>query len=155
MSSAIERFRNKNLLPKTVDVPWPINNPEITFHVAPFSQSEKQGAAWAAEKEMAERGVAKPNPDDALAVEAYEKEHQAHLFAALADVVKRHVKGWTHKPSDGEPLRYSPADLELLFKEFTFSDKMLIGASYSVVMLEYEKKKEDKAPNTPQDSSSA
>ncbi len=152
MSNAIARFRARQNMPRTVEVPWPLPNPEITFKVAPFSTSERMGATWAAEKILVSRGIVKPAEDDMAAKEAYQQELNGHFFAELADVVKRHIKGWEHKPTDGEPLNFSPAILEQLFSEMTLVEKMALGLSYTAALLGLEKKKEDGA-DTPKDSS--
>lgn len=146
MSNAIARFRERQNLPMTVDVPWPMGNPEIIFKVARFAQMEAQAAMWRSEGIMTEvRGWKKPDGSDQAYKAAFESEQSAIFFSELATPIEAHVKGWVHTPGDGAPLPFTAANLKMLMEIMNLGERQMLGLAYTEAL---EAERQKKEPST-------
>lgn len=126
--SAISRFRKRQNLAMVLSVPWPDSEPIITFQVNRFSQAELTAAGHSAEKILRDRGLRSSDSE-------WADEYRFAFAMALAEHVKRHVKGWEHHAPEGEErLVYNQGNLEGIFREMSALDKMLLGVSYMGAM---------------------
>lgn len=151
MSNAIARFRKRKNV-QLVEVSWPTENPQFKFTVSLFSEKERRGAEWAGEKILADRGIPKPMTSDPDVIKRYKDELNGTYWLSLAFVVKKHLKGWKHEPTDGEPIPFTPANVEVLFDEMSDQELMNVGLGY-LLSREVEHKKKESSPSTEKASS--
>lgn len=143
MTSAIDRFKNRHAIPMMLEVPWPsAKEPLLTFRVNRFAQAEHEAAKEKREGMLKTRGVTAEDPD-------YQNISSACYCYALAEHVKRYIKGWVHHVPEGEEkLTYSAAAMNGIFEEMTFDERVMLGLSYFTVASETaeDKKKADTPP---------
>ncbi len=138
----VKRFRTRNLISPVLDVAYG----EFILQVARFSMVEMATASRRGEAILREKGM---NPDEAPA-----NEKIGCLCVALADVVVRHIKGWTHNPTDGgAPIPYDPSVAKEMFGEMTDIEKAMLGIAYIAAQEEDQKKVESAAIQPPPSSS--
>lgn len=142
MTSAIERFRNRQNSAMVLNVPIAPGSEELILKVARFAEAEHNAARKDAEAVLAKLGMLQPG-------EIIHREHSAfarylvEFCEVLPKYIKRHVKGWEHKPKDGgEPIAFSSGALEGLISGMNGGELYEFGLSYLNVVGEEEKKKE-------------
>ena len=147
-TSIVAQFRERKNIPLTIDVPFPLIEPEIVFKVARFAREELTPAYLNATKLLRLAGFEEPKVEDSEDYrKQYDERHQAMLFFSIADVLKRHIKGWEHKPTDGsEPFVFSEAEKESFIRDLGIDGKIQLGMSYTLTMAAEMQKKSQTTP---------
>ena len=139
----VKRFRTRNFISPVLDVTYG----EFVLQVSRFSVVEMATASRRGEAILREKGMA---PDTAAA-----NEKIGCLCVALADNVVRHIKGWTHTPTDGgEAIPFDSGVAKELFSEMNDIEKAMLGIAY-IAAQEDDQKKAESAATQPQASSSS
>lgn len=139
MTSAFERYKNRQNRAMEVEVLWPSKKPEFIFKVIRFAQTEFNAAGKDAAKGLRDAGIEPDDLDDKERPQKFTDE----FCEQLAKYVKRHIKGWVHKPADGsKPVDYSSGLLEGMFVEMNRAELADLGAGYIMATGEEEKKTE-------------
>lgn len=153
MTSAIERFRNRQNTAMVLDVPVSPNSGELILKVARFAEAEHNAARKDAEAVLVKLGMLG-------AGEIIHREHPAfgrylvEFCEILPKYIKRHVKGWEHNPSDGgDPVPFSAGALEGMISGMTSGELYELGLSYLNTVGEEEKKKDGSTSSEPISSS--
>lgn len=138
----VKRFRTRNLISPVLDVAYG----EFILQVSRFSVVEMATASRRGEAILREKGM---DPETAPA-----NEKIGCLCVALADNIVRHIKGWTHTPTDGgEAIAFSSEVAKELFAEMNDIEKAMLGIAY-IAAQEEDQKKAESAASQPQASSS-
>lgn len=127
----VKRFRTRELISPILDVAYG----EFILKVSRFSMIEMATASRRGEAMLREKGL---DPETAP-----QNEKIGSLCVGLADVVVKHIKGWTHAPTDGfAPLDYKPELIAEIFGELSDIEKAMLGLAYMVAQEEDQKKAE-------------
>lgn len=136
MSNFVKRFRDRELLPLTVEVPLTIDKDLFVFTVRRFAQEEHEAAKKDARRNARDEGA-----------EPAELKNEEFIFifaAALSGYVLRHLVGWKHTTNNGVgPIPYSKEIVQQLHQEMTQAERAALGLSYLNAVASLEKKKEN------------
>lgn len=126
----IDRWKNRKNLSMSVDVPY--HHPddpdhlEITFQIERFAEAERSGIerkCLLAGMFVSERF---PETKDSVFQRAFVTEYEVAMF----DVLKRHIRGWTHTPKEGDPLQYSKSLCDEMLKNVTWQEAQGLVTRY-------------------------
>lgn len=142
MTSAIERFRDRQNRAMVLEVPLSAGSKELVLKVARFAEAEHNAARKEAEAALVKLGMLQPGEFISREHPAFGR-YMAEFCEILPKYIKRHVKGWTHLPSDGkEPVEFSQGTLEAVISGMSSGELFDLGLSYLNVAGEEEKKTE-------------
>lgn len=133
--SAIERFKNRKNRSLQFEISFPPETKELIFKVNRFSSAEMKAARDLAIGAIKKQGIEEDSED-------FRSKIGFEYAYFLADIIKKHITSWEHKPErEEDKIPFSKGALESLFQELSADERIQIGAAYFIALSEDEEKK--------------